>query len=83
MLTFEDRQRGGLRAGKTQKAKADGFAEQFRPLVVHYRRSGKSYDSIASILNERGIKSYRGGQWHRTQVQRLAYRLGIAGLGKK
>lgn len=83
MFTDEERFRGGLRGGARARDKADAFASQFRPLLEHYISRGKSHRQIAEALNERGIKTYRGGKWQRTQVQRMVSRLGISGSGKR
>jgi hypothetical protein len=83
MFTDEERFQGGLRGGARARDKADAFASQFRPLLEHYISKGKSHRQISETLNANGIKSYRGGQWHRTQVQRLVTRLKLSGSGKR
>jgi hypothetical protein len=83
MFTDEERRRGGLNGGQKTRERTAAFAEQFRPLIEHYIARGASHRQISETLNANGIKSYRGGQWHRTQVQRLVTRLKLSGSGKR
>jgi Recombinase len=55
-----------------QRAVAD-FAEQLRPVFEEI--SYLSARQVAAKLNERGIKSFAGGQWHASQVIRVRERL--------
>src|SRR5215218_3392951 len=46
-------------------ADADQFAANVLPIVLELRASGtRGYGFIASALNERGIRTARGGRWH-------------------
>ena len=74
-----------LRAGKgnvaaitSLKAKADNHAEDLRSIIDDMRAEGiVSLGSVAKALNERGIKTPRGGMWHKTSVKNLLQRLGM------
>jgi DNA invertase Pin-like site-specific DNA recombinase len=52
------------------RADADQFAANLIPIVQELRASGaRGYGFIASSLNERGIRTARGGGWHVSTVQ--------------
>jgi Recombinase len=54
---------------------ADEFATGLRPMVQAIRAAGAvTLASMATALNQRGIKSARGGEWHRSSVQNLLER---------
>ena len=54
---------------------ADRFAANVLPIVESIRASGiTSYSAIAEVLNNRGIRTARGGTWHATAVRRLLAR---------
>jgi DNA invertase Pin-like site-specific DNA recombinase len=56
-------------------ADADQFAANVLPIVLELRASGtRGYGYIASVLNERGIRTARGGRWHVSTVQNLLSR---------
>lgn len=58
-----------------QMAEADRFAVNILPVVEAIRASGaSSLAAIAGALNNRGIRSARGGQWHVSTVQNLLAR---------
>jgi DNA invertase Pin-like site-specific DNA recombinase len=65
---------GGLRSGgiAKQRAAAD-FAQHMRP--VFEELADLSARQVAATLNERGIKTAEGGQWHASQVVRVRERL--------
>ncbi|MDO8874517.1 MAG: recombinase family protein [Pseudolabrys sp.] len=51
------------------KAKADRFAANVLPVIREIQASGiKSANAIAGRLNERGVKTARGGKWTHVQV---------------
>ncbi len=51
-------------------AKADQFAANVLPVVLEIRASGsRGYGAIACVLNRRGIRTARGGQWHVSTAQ--------------
>jgi DNA invertase Pin-like site-specific DNA recombinase len=54
---------------------ADQFASALRPMVQAIRATGAiTLASIAIELNQRGIRSARGGKWHRSSVRNLLER---------
>jgi hypothetical protein len=56
--------------------------ERVARIQVHIRAAldeGRTLKEAAEWLNERGIKSARGGRWHGKTVQRDADRLGLVG----
>lgn len=72
-----------LKAGKGNgagvaavKAKAQGYAEQMRPVVESLKEQGKeSLGALADALNEGGFRTPRGGSWHKASVRNLLERL--------
>jgi DNA invertase Pin-like site-specific DNA recombinase len=57
------------------KAEADRFAANVVPIVQEIRASGvKGLASIAAALNQRGVRTARGGRWHVSTVQNLLTR---------
>jgi DNA invertase Pin-like site-specific DNA recombinase len=64
-------------ACQNRKAEADRFAANVLPIVQDIRASGtKGLASIAGALNQRGIRTARGGRWHVSTVQNLLARAG-------
>ena len=62
----------GAAAGR---AAADAFAAGMLPVIQQIRASGvKTDQGIAEALNARGVKTARGGSWHRTTVRNLLAR---------
>jgi len=60
---------------EAQIAEADRFAANVLPRVEAIRASGvSSLAGIAGALNNRGIRSARGGRWHVSSVQNLLAR---------
>ncbi len=72
-----------LRAGKGNaagveavKAKAQDYAEDLRPVIGALQAEGlTSLGALAGALNEREIRTPRGGSWHKTSVGNLLDRL--------
>ncbi len=55
--------------------KADAFAQKVLPLIQDIREKGAvSLRLIAGALNERGIQTDRGGQWHAATVKNVLTR---------
>lgn len=55
---------------------ADRFPEKVLPIVEGIHRSGvTSLRGIATALNNRGVRTARGGQWQVSNVQNLLARL--------
>ena len=56
-------------------AKADQFAENVLPVIEAIRSSGvETLQGIADALNNRGIKTRRGGDWYPTTVNNILKR---------
>lgn len=72
-----------LRAGKGNgaaveviKAKAGDYAEDLRPIVDALKADGvESLGALVKALTERGIRTPRGGAWHKASVGNLLKRL--------
>jgi DNA invertase Pin-like site-specific DNA recombinase len=57
---------------------ADEFASTLIPVVQAIRATGAlTLASMAMELNRRGIRSARGGKWHRSSVANLIYRTNL------
>lgn len=68
---------GKIRA-KANKDKAIEFAEKISPHIHAAIGSGSgSNQSIANYMNGLGIKTFNGGKWHPTTVQRVVERLSV------
>ena len=51
------------------KANARRFAANVRPIIEKIRRLGaESHNAIAAKLNERNVRTARGGRWTHVQV---------------
>jgi hypothetical protein len=59
--------RSGMRPGNV--------AEQLRPIFAEL--AGMSARGIAAALNERGVPTPAGGEWHSVTVIRVQKRLGL------
>lgn len=74
-----------LRAGKGNaagveavKAQAQDYAQDLRPVIGTLQAEGlTSLGALAGALNERGIRTPRGGSWHKTSVRNLLDRLTV------
>ena len=61
-------------SAQTRANKADGHAANVLPLIQTIQARGASLRQIATELNERGIKTARGGQWHAMTVRNVIQR---------
>lgn len=60
---------------EAQVNEADRFAANILPIIKAVQASGaKTLASISDALNNRGIRSARGGQWHVSAVQNVLVR---------
>ena len=60
---------------EVQSSEADRFAASILPLIESIKGSGvSSLEAIAVALNNRGIRSARGGRWHVSTVANLLAR---------
>jgi DNA invertase Pin-like site-specific DNA recombinase len=57
------------------RAAADAFAANVLPIVLQMQANGvTNHRSIAAALNDRGIRTARGGAWHNSTVRNLLAR---------
>lgn len=67
-------------AARAIREQAARRAHDLAPVIHGIQRAGvTTYAGIAEALNNRGIKSMRGGEWHATTARRLVLRLRQAG----
>lgn len=55
----------------TNSAKAAAFAAKVLPKIVELKGKNMTLDQIAADLNEREIKTFNGGVWHKSTISRL------------
>lgn len=68
--------KGNKAAVQAIKAEADSHAENLGPVIESLKTEGiTSLGGIAKALNERSMKTPRGGIWHKTSVANLLARL--------
>lgn len=71
--------RGNEAAIRVLKQGADRHARDLAPIIEHLQAEGRhSLRELAAGLNERQIKTPRGGNWHPTSVKNLIMRLADA-----
>ena len=59
-----------------QIASADEFAASLAPIIHTLRASGVStLEATTQALNQRGIRTLRGGRWYASSVQNLVARI--------
>jgi DNA invertase Pin-like site-specific DNA recombinase len=64
------------RGREVQKAEAAAFAANVLPIIVSLRASGvRDLRGLAAALNNRGVRTARGGKWHVSNVKSLVDRL--------
>ena len=69
--------RGNAASLEAITAKANEHASYLRPVIEALAEEGvSSLGAIAAELNERGMLTPRGGQWHKSSVRNLLARLG-------
>ena len=60
---------------RTQSMAADEFVVRLLPVVMAIRATGATtLETISCALNERGVRSARGGKWHVSSVLNLLTR---------
>lgn len=83
---LEQAKKNGVKLGNPQLAstlnqpridKANEFAEGMRFFLTMFKASGMTQREMVKALNEKEIKSARGGQWSLIQLQRTLKRLGL------
>lgn len=68
--------KGNKAAVKAIKAKAADHAADLAPIVKALNAEGiTSLGALAAALNDRGMQTPRGGQWHKTSVKNLLARI--------
>ena len=68
--------RNGMALAKQNAARANSQAKELRPVIRRLRKEGVTTTrAIAAALNDQGIKSARGGQWHPQTVSLLLKRI--------
>jgi DNA invertase Pin-like site-specific DNA recombinase len=65
-----------LKAVVALKASAEQFAANVLPIIRSLQRDGTSNNAIAAQLNERNVKTARGGKWTHVQVGNILARQG-------
>ena len=67
----------GAKGAETQRAGADAFAANVLPIVRQIQSTGAATPrAIAAALNDRGVRTARGGDWHGSTVRNLLARAG-------
>lgn len=70
--------RGNGAAVEAVRARADSHAGHLAPVIAALKAEGiESLGAIAAALNERGMLTPRGGQWHKSSVSNLLSRLAV------
>ena len=65
----------GAKGAASQRAEADAFAAKVLPIVRAIQTEGATtLRAIAAALNERGVRTARGGEWHDSTVRNLLAR---------
>lgn len=68
--------RNGKALAKQNAARAKAQAKELRPVIRKFRKKGlETTRAIAAALNDQGIPSARGGQWHPQTVSLLLKRI--------
>jgi DNA invertase Pin-like site-specific DNA recombinase len=72
----------GQAGRQVQTAEADRFAANLLPVIRSIQSAGPiGMVAIAKLLNERGIRTARGGQWHVSSVANLLARANSCATG--
>src|SRR5262245_56013732 len=72
----------GQAGRRALRAEADRFAANLLPIIRSIQSAGPiGMVSIAKMLNERGIRTARGGQWHVSSVANLLARANNCAAG--
>jgi len=67
----------GTKGSASQRAEAYVFAAKVLPVVRPIQAEGAvTLRAIAAALNERGVRTARGGEWHDSTVRNLLARAG-------
>ena len=64
------------KAHEVNRAAAEAFAANVLPIVRQIQAAGvRGLKSIADALNDRGVRTARGGAWHNSSVRNLLARV--------
>jgi hypothetical protein len=78
------RSKAAARGTAAGKAAADQFAANILPVIRDIQASGvTSHNAIAARLNERRVKTARGGRWSHVQVGMILARMPLAEIESK
>jgi hypothetical protein len=67
---------------RAQRDEADRFAANLLPIVRSIQSAGRiGMVAIAKTLNDRGVRTARGGQWHVSSVANLLARANNCAAG--
>lgn len=55
----------------TNAAKAEAFAAKMVPVINDLRAKNMTLDQIAAHLNKEELKTFNGGEWHKSTISRL------------
>lgn len=69
-----EQRQAAQKGAATRKANANKFAANVLPIVKELQDEGVSLRRIAATLNERGVKTARGGAWAATTVRNILAR---------
>jgi len=68
-------EKGARQGGLVVSKEADRFADNVMPIIRDLRRKGiNSFRELAQALNDRGVKTARGGEWHASTVRNYELR---------
>jgi hypothetical protein len=77
-----NRSKAGQAGRRIQMAEADRFAANLLPTIQGIQSAGPiGMVAIAKQLNERGVRTARGGQWHVSSVANLLARANNCAAG--
>ncbi len=63
-----------LKSNVTNKAEATTFADKLMSIITSFRNDGDTLPTIATKLNDMGVKTRRGGKWHASTVTNILKR---------
>jgi DNA invertase Pin-like site-specific DNA recombinase len=63
-----------VKSASINKARADEFADNVLTTISQFRERGESLPTIARHLNNMGVRTRRGGQWHPSTVANILKR---------
>ena len=70
----QEQERASAKSAAARKAQADTFAANVLPIIRSLSGQGLSLRGVANALNERNVRTARGGQWQATTVRNILAR---------